>query len=73
MYKIKNQNMIIYKIVSNRFLHHMIRYLVGTMIAIINNKFSENGFLKLLYNPKKQVKIFKAPPQGLILMKVNYE
>ena len=70
---IKNQNMITYKIVSNRFLHHMIRYLVGTMIAVINNKFSENGYLNLLNNPMKQVKIFKAPPQGLILMKVNYE
>ena len=70
---IKNQNMITYKIVSNRFLHHMIRYLVGTMIAVINNKFSESGYLNLLNNPMKQVKIFKAPPQGLILMKVNYE
>ena len=70
---IKNQNMIIFKIASNRFLHHMIRYLVGTMIAVINNKFSENEYFNLLNNPMKQVKIFKAPPRGLILMKVNYE
>jgi tRNA pseudouridine38-40 synthase len=51
----------------------MVRYLVGTMIAIGTNKFSEDTFVNLLQNPKKNVRIFKAPPQGLILEKVAYE
>ena len=51
----------------------MIRYLVGTMVAVSKNKISEGHFLNLLVNPKKNVKIFKAPPQGLILDKILYE
>jgi len=64
--------MVIYNIIGNRFLHHMVRYLVGTMIAIIEGKFSIEDFIILLKKPKKDVKIFKAPPQGLILEKVYY-
>jgi len=65
-------NMIIFKISANRFLHHMIRYLVGTMVAVYNGRFKEHEFLSLLKNPRKNVKIFKAPPQGLILEKIDY-
>ena len=64
--------MITFKIEANRFLHHMIRYLVGTMVALYQNRFSENEFLSLLREPRKKVKIIKAPPQGLILEKINY-
>ena len=67
------EDMIIYNIVSNRFLHHMIRYLVGTMIAVSEDRFSKKSFKILLENPKKNVRIFKAPPQGLILNRIDYE
>ena len=67
------EDMIIYNIVSNRFLHHMIRYLVGTMIAVSEDRFSKKSFKFLLENPKKNVRIFKAPPQGLILNRIDYE
>ena len=70
---IRNNDMVIFSIVSNRFLHHMIRYLVGTMIAVSENRFSKNKFIFLLKNPKKNVRVFKAPPQGLILNKIDYE
>ena len=69
----KTNEMLNFNIIGNRFLHHMVRYLVGTMIAIGMNKFSEDTFANLLQNPKKNVRIFKAPPQGLILEKVTYE
>jgi tRNA pseudouridine38-40 synthase len=69
----KTNEMLNFSITGNRFLHHMVRYLVGTMIAIGTNKFSEDTFVNLLQNPKKNVRIFKAPPQGLILEKVAYE
>ncbi len=65
-------NMFIFRISANRFLHHMIRYLVGTMIAVCDQRFTELEFQLLLNNPKKNVRIFKAPPQGLILEKINY-
>ena len=67
-----DKNMIIFKISANRFLHHMIRYLVGTMVAVCESRLTEIDFQLLLNSPKKNVRIFKAPPQGLILSRVSY-
>jgi|TARA_B110000014_G_C19741095_1_gene386608 tRNA U38,U39,U40 pseudouridine synthase TruA len=50
----------------------MIRYLVGTMIAVNETQFSKKEFLSLLEIPRKDVQVFKAPAQGLILEKINY-
>ncbi|MFQ6611782.1 MAG: tRNA pseudouridine(38-40) synthase TruA [Fidelibacterota bacterium] len=61
-----------YTIVGNRFLHHMVRYLVGTMVEISRGRFSLTDFVELIKNPKERVHIFKAPPQGLILKQVEY-
>lgn len=70
---IKNQELITFKICGNRFLHHMVRYLVGTMIAGINGKVSIHQFSKLLDHPQKDAKVFVAPPKGLFLMGIDYE
>ena len=51
----------------------MIRYLVGTMIAVSEYRFTEENFLHLLNNPRKNVRIFKAPARGLILSDIKYE
>jgi len=61
-----------YEVTANRFLHHMVRYLVGTMVEISRNNYPMNDFIKLLKHPKENVHIFKAPPQGLRLEKVIY-
>mgnify|MGYP001172126269 FL=1 len=68
-----DHNMIIFRISANRFLHHMIRYLVGTMIAVCDGRLTKKDFSLLLNKPKKNVRIFKAPPQGLIFEKVIYD
>jgi len=65
--------MVIFQIIGNRFLHHMVRYLVGTMIAVVEKRFSEEEFLSLIINPRKDARIFKAPAGGLILVQVDYE
>jgi tRNA pseudouridine38-40 synthase len=65
--------MVIFHITGNRFLHHMVRYLVGTMIAVVEKRFSEEDFLSLIMNPQKDARIFKAPAEGLILIQVDYE
>ena len=70
---IRKREMVIFKIKSNRFLHHMIRYLVGTMIGVCQGRISNKEFKLLLNNPKKDVQILKAPPHGLFLEKVYYE
>ena len=69
----KNKQKLSYIIHGNRFLHHMVRYLVGTMIAVGQNKILIEDFLNLLNNPKKDARIFKAPSKGLILREIFYE
>ena len=69
----KSENMLIFNISGNRFLHHMVRYLVGTMVAGAQCKLSLDYFNDLLINPQKNVKIFKAPPEGLILIGIDYD
>lgn len=68
-----SENMLIFNVCGNRFLHHMVRYLVGTMVAGAQGKVSLEYFEDLLINPQKNVKIFKAPPEGLILDKIDYD
>ncbi len=70
---IENDNMLIFNVCGNRFLHHMVRYLVGTMVAGSQGKISLDYFEDLLNNPRKNVKIFKAPPEGLILIGIDYD
>ncbi len=62
-----------YIIEGNRFLHHMVRYLVGTMIGCMEGKITKKDFLSLLDNPIKNARLFKAPAHGLILNRIFYE
>ena len=62
-----------YHIIGNRFLHHMVRFLVGTMVEVIREKFELENFKELIDKPSDDVNIFKAPPQGLVLTKVEYD
>jgi tRNA pseudouridine38-40 synthase len=63
----------LYKICANRFLHHMIRYLVGTMVAVAKGNLSLENFKTLLHKPQKNVQIHRAPACGLQLLKVDYD
>ena len=62
-----------YIIEGNRFLHHMVRYLVGTMIGCMEGKITKKDFFSLLDNPIKNARLFKAPAHGLILNRIFYE
>jgi tRNA pseudouridine38-40 synthase len=62
-----------YIIEGDRFLHHMVRYLVGTMIGCMDKKISKKDFLSLLDNPIKDGKLLKAPAHGLIINRIFYE
>ena len=69
----KKDYMYTFHIKANRFLHHMIRYIVGSMIGVYEERMSKKDFLLLIKEPRKEVKILKAPARGLFLNKVNYE
>jgi len=57
---------------ANRFLHGMVRSLVGTMVKVANGQITKRDFAELLRNPERSSRILTAPPQGLTLVKVKY-
>lgn len=63
---------IVFEIKSNRFLHHMVRMLVGTMIEVSKNRISEENFYNMIHNIKMNKKVVTAPSLGLYLYKVDY-
>ena len=65
--------MVIYYIAGNRFLHHMVRYIVGTMVGVVKGYFEYDNFISLLKDPEKNVHIHRAPACGLIMQRVDYE
>ena len=73
MFYAYEQNKYFYKIAGNRFLHHMVRFLVGTMIEVGKSKVKFEDFCKLLKNKKKFNLIMKAPPHGLYLNNIYYD
>ena len=62
-----------YYVSANRFLHHMVRYLVGTMVAMSRGNYTMKEFKELLNHPKHDVRIYRAPAYGLALEHVSYE
>ena len=70
----KNNNQLVYNIVGNRFLHHMVRYLVGMMIEVAykHRSISIDDFKNIL-NGKKRINLYKAPAKGLYLKSVYYD
>ena len=62
-----------YIISGNRFLHHMVRFLVGTMIEVGKSRISFDNFCDLLKNKKIPNLIIKAPSCGLYLNNVYYD
>ena len=68
-----NGNDLVYTIKANRFLHHMVRMLVGTMLEVSRSRININDFKKLFNEETKNNKVLTAPAKGLFLSKVYYE
>ena len=66
-------DILIYQINANRFLHHMVRMLVGTMLEVSRGKILEVDFLNLFNQNLNKNMILTAPSKGLYLFKVKYE
>ena len=62
-----------YIIKANRFLHHMVRYLVGVMIEISKNNILSIKDFKSMIDGSDRKMIFKAPSKGLYLKRIYYE
>ena len=63
----------IFRIQSNRFLQHMVRYLVGTILEVARGRYEVRDFNNLVNASQTEAVVVKAPAQGLYLKKVYYD
>lgn len=68
----RRDHLLIYRIRANRFLHHMVRRLVGTMLQVGRGKLGVDDFENLLNSPTPERNGHGAAAKGLILEKVEY-
>ena len=62
-----------FTIQANRYLEHMVRYLVGTMIEVARGRYSVKEFESLLNNEENDLMVYRAPANGLFLWRVSYD
>jgi tRNA pseudouridine38-40 synthase len=62
-----------FHIVANRFLHHMVRYLVGTMVDVAREGRPLDDLRALLHGDPAIETSPPAPPEGLFLTRVYYQ
>jgi len=61
-----------FDITANRFLHHMVRYMVGTMVDVALQRRPAGDIDTLLSAPGELETSAPAPPEGLFLSRVDY-
>lgn len=64
---------LIYTITANRFLHSMVRMIVGCLCAVARHKYPLEAFKNLLGKKGLPMQVYTAPAQGLILWSVEYK
>ena len=68
----ESEERLIFRVKANRFLQHMVRYLVGTMLEVARGRYTLKDFKNLLNNRQTKAVVVRAPAQGLFLKKVYY-
>lgn len=58
---------------GNGFMTHMVRMLVGSLLALNEGKITSSWLTEQLTSKKRLPVSFKAPPQGLYLKGIDYE
>jgi tRNA pseudouridine38-40 synthase len=71
-WELKSNDELVFHISSNRFLHHMVRYLVGSMVRIATSKLEFHQFEKILSGQYRDYVHLKAPAKGLCLSDIEY-
>lgn len=61
-----------FHVAADRFLHHMVRFLVGTMVDIALGRRPMNDMATLLASDDNQATSPPAPPQGLYFVAAEY-
>jgi tRNA pseudouridine38-40 synthase len=69
---ISNKDGAEFHITGNRFMHKMVRGIVGALIDVGRGYMSQDEFNKLLNQPARNGAARVAQPQGLVLVEVKY-
>ncbi len=69
---VKSEEVISIEISGNGFMRYMVRMIVGTLIMIGLNKETQDYIKLHLDMPNRQVIRYKAPSNGLYLLKIDY-
>jgi tRNA pseudouridine38-40 synthase len=67
----KSGKKLYFKITGDRFLHHMVRFLVGAQFEVASGRQARRDFELMLKNPAEKRALYPAPAEGLYLMKVK--
>lgn len=70
--KRRNDEGLIFDIEADRFLHRMVRFLVGTMVDVGRGRRPADDITVLLARRNNALASPPAPPEGLYLMRVTY-
>ncbi len=62
----------IFTIEADRFLHHMVRFLVGSMVDVAHGRRSFDSFTRLLDSDDNREASPPAPPEGLFFVLARY-
>jgi tRNA pseudouridine38-40 synthase len=68
----KENQALYFKITGDRFLHRMVRFLVGAQVQVASGIHSQKEFAQMLAEPRRLRAPFPAPPEGLYLMDVKF-
>lgn len=71
-WKQESDGVLRFTVKADRFLHHMVRMLVGSMIEVARGKWKPERFVSLIDNPDRQNQTVTAPSDGLALIQVTY-
>jgi tRNA pseudouridine38-40 synthase len=69
----KNKNGLTFEIKSNRFVHNMVRIIVGTCLMVGREKINPAKVLSILNSKDRTKAGSTVPPHGLCLVKVEYD
>lgn len=68
-----DKNNLTFTIRANRYLQHMVRFLVGTMTEVARGRYALDQFNNLLNMHENNIQVFRAPAHGLYLWRIEYE
>jgi tRNA pseudouridine38-40 synthase len=68
----ETKGLIFFTIEADRFLHGMVRTIVGTLLTSIKNNLEESFIREVLISKNREIAGESVPAKGLFLYKVKY-